>query len=486
MSHHFNLAGRSQRRADPVLFRLSLTVGVLLTLSACATVNMKESVDQVRTMVSLPSDAPIALHRSAEQIKEAQTAVDDLLAQPLSQADAVRLMLLNSPQMQVVLASHLADAAQAAQGGRLPNPVFSIDRLRSINELELGRQIAFGLIDWLTYPMQLKAAEQAVHKQRLSLGLQVAEQLSKVRQAWVMAVSAQQQLAYAQQVHDVGQASSELAKRMAEAGNFSALQRDTQQLFFAQAVAQLAAAKHAKLTAREALVRVLGLSSAQAKQLRLPDRLPDLPTQIQSADMLSAQGSRSRLDVQLAQASYANVLAKRTPALLSSITDVELELRRERVTDRASGDSTRKSGEAISIRLPIFDFGDLRREQLDAQALLALNQLESTVRGAESSLRESYSAYQTAFEVADHFQREVIPMRKQMSHQQLLRYNGMLIGVFDLLKDAREQVSTVIAAQTAQQQFWLADADLQASLLGANTLVRIVSPEAAASDANAH
>jgi hypothetical protein len=45
----------------------------------------------------------------------------------------------------------------------------------------------------------------------------------------------------------------------------------------------------------------------------------------------------------------------------------------------------------------------------------------------------------------------------------------MLISVFELLADARDQVSAVTAAIDAQQQFWLADAALQASVIGRPT-----------------
>ena len=49
----------------------------------------------------------------------------------------------------------------------------------------------------------------------------------------------------------------------------------------------------------------------------------------------------------------------------------------------------------------------------------------------------------------------------------MLRYNGMFIGVFELLADAREQVAAVVQAIEAQRDFWLADAALQATLIGA-------------------
>ena len=42
----------------------------------------------------------------------------------------------------------------------------------------------------------------------------------------------------------------------------------------------------------------------------------------------------------------------------------------------------------------------------------------------------------------------------------------MLIGVFELLADARSQIGSVNAAIEAQRDFWLADADLKMALVG--------------------
>jgi outer membrane protein TolC len=57
----------------------------------------------------------------------------------------------------------------------------------------------------------------------------------------------------------------------------------------------------------------------------------------------------------------------------------------------------------------------------------------------------------------------------------VLRYNGMLIGVFELLADAREQIASVMQAIDAQRDFWLADANLQATLIGRPSDARPVS-----------
>ena len=85
---------------------------------------------------------------------------------------------------------------------------------------------------------------------------------------------------------------------------------------------------------------------------------------------------------------------------------------------------------------------------------------------AESQVREHYAGWRTAHDLALHYQNEVVPLRKTISEENLLRYNGMIIGVFELLADSRDQIASVIAAINAQQQFWLADAALQSSILG--------------------
>jgi outer membrane protein, multidrug efflux system len=60
----------------------------------------------------------------------------------------------------------------------------------------------------------------------------------------------------------------------------------------------------------------------------------------------------------------------------------------------------------------------------------------------------------------------VLPLRRQVSEEVLLRYNGMLLGVFDVLADARNQIATVNAALAAERDFWLAKTDLDTALTG--------------------
>jgi outer membrane protein TolC len=85
---------------------------------------------------------------------------------------------------------------------------------------------------------------------------------------------------------------------------------------------------------------------------------------------------------------------------------------------------------------------------------------------ARSEVREAYSSYRTAYDLARHYRDEVVPLRKTISHEVLLRYNGMLASVFELLADAREQVASVNSAIETQRDFWIAQTALQSAING--------------------
>ena len=127
--------------------------------------------------------------------------------------------------------------------------------------------------------------------------------------------------------------------------------------------------------------------------------------------------------------------------LLSTFIDVEAGVRHDTVFDNADGHRGTRRGFELDIRLPLFDWGSAQRDALNAQALAAANRYDATVRGATSQLREGYSAYRTAYDIARHYRDEIVPLRQAMADENVLRYNGMLIGVFELLAEAREQIA---------------------------------------------
>ena len=95
-----------------------------------------------------------------------------------------------------------------------------------------------------------------------------------------------------------------------------------------------------------------------------------------------------------------------------------------------------------------------------------VNHTDETAINARSQVRERYQGYRVAYDIAKHYRDEVVPTRKRIADENLLRYNGMLIGVFDLLSDARSQIASVNSYIEALSDFWLAESDLQMAMIG--------------------
>ena len=128
-----------------------------------------------------------------------------------------------------------------------------------------------------------------------------------------------------------------------------------------------------------------------------------------------------------------------------------------------------KRGFEVSLQLPVFDWGSARVAKAEAIYMQALHRVAETAVNAGSEVRSAYSAYRTAYDTAKRYRDEIVPLRRKIAEENVLRYNGMLIGVFELLADAREQVGAVIAYIETLRDFWLSESDLQAAFNGPST-----------------
>ncbi|MFT6877596.1 MAG: outer membrane protein TolC [Granulosicoccus sp.] len=452
-----------------------------LVLSGCATMDIDEALGKSATSLQGFTEAELILKRSNTDNEHANAIVDSLLDAPLTQAGAIQVALANSPSFQAKLANNWASAAQAAQSGRIANPMLALERMEIGSETELTALLSFGLLDVFTLPARQRRARSELGRAQITLTADVVSQITDVRQTWVKAITAEQRLEYARQVFDSAEASAELAKRMQAVGNFSRLDRARQHSFYTDAATALTTRTHDVLAAREALIRSLGLSAEQTEQLQLPTRLPELPEQPRSTEEVGRVATADRLDIQLAEASLKSAAQAQGFNSIFSYTDIELGLLRQRIEE--DGERTRGDGYEIEISLPVFDWGGMKRAAMNANTLAAANILEATLRDAASTLRESYSAYRTAFDVARFYQTEILPLQEMIAEENVLRYNGMLIGVFELLADARRQIGIVQSAIDANEQFWMSDAALQATLVG-NPTMASVGTVGAIADAN--
>ncbi|TAN52499.1 MAG: TolC family protein, partial [Betaproteobacteria bacterium] len=311
----------------------------------------------------------------------------------------------------------------------------------------------------ITIPLATRAEAKRFEAAKLRASAEALQLALETRKAWFGAVAAEETARYLAQVMQAAEASAELARRMAAVGNWSKLDQAREQVFYAEATAQLARAQQARLAAREQLTRLMGLWGEDAA-FGLAERLPDLPPVAREAGDAEAQALAQRLDVQAARRD-AEALAESLGLTRATrfIDLLEVGHIREREADEA-----RHSGWGVELRIPIFDFGGARGARAEHLYRQAVNRALETAIQARSEVREAYGAYRTAFDLARHHRDEIVPLRKRISEEVLLRYNGMLSSVFELLADARDQVAAVNAYIEALHAFWVAESDFQAAL----------------------
>ena len=461
--------------------RLTIIAAASLLLAGCASFSPDGGFGKVSQLTQERTGQGVALQRSPEDAQTARNRVAELLQVALTADAAVEVALLNNRGLQAKFGDLGIAESELVRAGRLKNPSLSFGRMSGGGGVEIERTVLFDILGLLTMPMAKEVGQQRFEQAQYQAAYDAVSLAGDVRRAYFDAVAAQELAKFYEQVKETADVSNELAKRMLQAGNFNKLAQMREQAFYADATAQLARAQHQAAAQREKLIRLLGLYGEQLN-FRLPQRLPELPKQVLEPQNAEQTAMDKRLDVQMAKRAAeatAKSLHLTNATRMVNVLDVAYK-------NKSESGAPRANGYEIELELPLFDFGSTRAARAQATYMQAVNRTAEVAVNARSEVREAYSAYRTAYDLAQHYRDEVVPLRKRISEENLLRYNGMLIGVFELLADAREQVAGVTGYVQALRDFWVAETNLQTALTARSPAAGSVSqPAAAAGSATA-
>ncbi|WP_305821286.1 TolC family protein [Massilia brevitalea] len=435
--------------------------GAAALLAGCVGVAPDGGFGAVADAARARTGAEAKLVRTEADERSVADTVRALLAQPLGREDAVRIALLNHPGLQASYWDAGFAQADLAQAARLQNPGVGFKRTSGGGSVEIERSLTFSLVQALTLPLSRRLEQARFEQVSLNVGAAIERHAFETRRAWAEAVAARQALDYARRVNAAAEASAELTGRMTRSGNASALDSAREQLFHAEAAAGVMRAEQGLVASRERLARLLGLWGEQTA-FTLPERLPDLPAAPLELNETERLALARRADVQAARQEAASTAANLGLTRTTRFVNV-LELGLERKSETGE---PRARGYALSLELPLFDWGGARSARAEAVYMQSLRRVAETAVNARSEARERYLAYRGGWDLARHYRDEVLPLRKKISGEVLLRYNGMLASPFELLLDAREQAGAVNAAIEALKDFWIQEAALQLALGG--------------------
>ena len=450
--------------------RIAAFALISATLAGCATFSADGGFGRVEGSSKERLGKEIKWARTDDDRALLQARVDELLAKPLGADDAVQLALFNNRGLQAGFYDLGISEADLVQAGRLPNPHFSMFRasqsVDGVREYKIEQALTFNIFALITMPLAVEVEQRNFAQTQRMVVLEVARLASETRKAYFTAVASEESVRYLTKVRQAADAGAELARQMALVGNFSKLRQAREQAFYADAALNLARAEQTRRANRERLARLLGVSPSQG--FRLAERLPDLPAAVEDLPAIEQTALDQRIDLEAIQLE-TQALAKNLGLSKATRFINVLEFGPARVLE-GTKDSGYKRGYEISFELPVFDWGSAKVGKAEAIYMQAVERAAEAVVNARSEVREAYSAYRSNYDIARHYRDEIVPLNKRIADENLLRYNGMLIGVFDLLADARVQIASVNAAIETLRDFWIAHSDLEMALIGKPSL----------------
>ena len=450
---------------------VALLLTAAIALAGCASFAPDAGMGIVSDVASRAIGKDVAFVRSADDAERAGGNVRRLLGRPLTADAAVQIALLGNKGLQAAYNElALAETDLVAQS-LPPNPTFSISRISGNGASEVERQVVGDILALATLPFRSEIARERFRQAQLRAALETLRLAAEVRRVYFRTVAANEMVGLLTDAKSTAESTAQLAKKLGETGALNKLDQAREQVFYAETTADLASARQEATSARERLTRLMGLWGDDLG-FRLPDRLPALPRQPRSLPTIEADAVGHRIDLQIARMELAAL--EKSLGLTQATRFVTL-LDVAGITKRTTDPETptfRERGFDILFQIPIFDGGEVRVRQAAESYNQAFNLLTEKAVNVRSEARDAYRVYRSTYDIASHYQREILPLRQIITEEMQLRFSSMQIDVFALLTEARQRLASLRAAIDAKRAFWLAQSDLQTAVNGGGSGAR--------------
>ena len=449
-----------------------LMVSTALLLSGCASFSSDGGMGMVTATVSQDLGKEASAQRTPDDAAAARSTVTRLLARPLSAEAAVQVALLNNRGLQAAYNELAIAEARAVEGSLPPNPAISLSRIAGSVEVEVERKIVANVLALATLPMRSQIAADRFRQAQIIALSETLRIAAEARRAYYRAVAARELAGFLAQAQSGAETAAKFAARLGETGGMNKLDQAREQVFYADLTAQLATARQRAASEREAMIRTMGLWGDDLA-FKMAAALPPLPSRPQALPDIETEAVRRHVDLKIGRLEL-DALAKSYGLTQATrfINVLDAGLSAKTTREKATGEKIRDRGFDVELQIPIFDFGEVRVREAEAIYMLAVNRLTERAVNVRSEARDAYRSYRSAYDIAMHYQKEVLPLRKIISDETLLRYNGMLIDVFALLAEARQRIAATTAAIEAKRDFWLATTNLNTAVMGGGVSAR--------------
>jgi cobalt-zinc-cadmium efflux system outer membrane protein len=212
---------------------------------------------------------------------------------------------------------------------------------------------------------------------------------------------------------------------------------------------------------------------ANSANLKIQEKLPDIPANEIDASEVEKQATSSSLDLAMAR-DQMELAAKRLHISkpLGMFADAKIGAAYEREED-----GTDELGPGFSLPIPLFDQGQATIAKDNAQLRAAKDRFDALDVEIHSRVRSAYKRLIAARQRAETFQKIILPLQEKIVDETQKQYNAMTLGGFALLQARQMQIEAGGQSIIALRDYWLAKTELNQILAGKLPRSREISTE---------
>jgi len=442
-----------------IVFLMPITMGSLILLAAgCGSTTKRDDFAKIQKETLANDSADLKWRSDAESDKEIEKAIESLLAKPLSKEDAIQLAVYANPELQARFDSLGVAAADVWQAGLLKNPAidFASKFPLSGGEPKIEAGLEFNITDLFMRGARVRMAEAEALENSLIVAQSVRNLIQETKEAYFEFQVGLHTLKLEQIVLDTEEQLLNLHKRLQAAGNINDLALAQSTVSVAMVRSELQTMQLDVQQRKERLQRLFGLWGKRT-EWQIVDVLESVPDADPTVEMLEFTAVKNRGDLQGQLAGLESLKAE-----LGAVKN----LRWIPALDLGAGvisDFGEKFGVGPQLRweIPLFDQGSAKIERLVNLYRMRLRRIENLAVEIRSEARQSRNKLIAARAQIEYYRKKILPERERITDETQLFYNGMLMGLPDLLKAKQEELKSQKEYLIYHKQYWIAYSELE-------------------------
>lgn len=382
----------------------------------------------------------------------------DSLTGGLTLHEVLELAMANNLRLQARHYDIDIAEAEVKNVTRIPNP--SLGGVLKMGLKGIGQGFEIGLaqsvIGLFHRPAQKKVAQSDVIQSKLRYDIEVYQVLGETEKTFIQLQAAVARNRVYHQTAEAYLLAVEMAELQHEAGNISTLELSSRKLEHSEALLRLVDNQFLEAELRDKLARFIGVwdggdTLVIARNMTVP---VDDQWDVVELQKLALQ---QLPDIQLAQEELNEIA---TSAGLSKRTSLIPQLVVGATYSKEIGDGGRAIEPSVQFEIPIFDRGQAKARKYERSLKQAQVRYVEVGQRAAADVRRALVRTHEMKKKADLIHTSVLPLRRQATEESQLLYNGMYIGVYDLLKAKQDELAGELLYINTLEEYWTARAQL--------------------------